>query len=860
MASEWVAEAMWADDTDHRARLDARYAVLEEIGRGGWGVVYRARQRSTGQLVAVKVLRLPGDARVRRARFMREARLCAALHHPHIVRLIDADHGPGAVWTVFELLPGVDLGAALAAEGPLAPREAIRVMGHVLDGLAAAHARGVVHRDVKPSNVMLVASGARRNGMLLDFGVGAIADGWGTRDPTRLTATGELVGTPAYAAPEQLRGVPPTTRADLYAWGLTFVESLTGRRVIAARALRHILARQLGPAPIELPPAIAESSFGPLLQRALRKKPAERDVTAAELLDGLERLDPDALHGLAAPRAPTATTPATATLVESAARGDAADRGAPDLLGALRRPERAVGLLACRLDPAPTESTDPVTRDTFDAWFEGWRAVLGETATRFGGRPAGGFGATLVFAFDDAEDDPVGRAARAALAIARRDVDRGSSNRADQRWALAVHGARIADDVLASVGDSGALLGAAPARLAALVRSTAGGAILASSEALGGRSRRFVRALVGGVRAGGAVHRIYGELERAPRSPLVGRAAELDRLQAAWRAVAGGVGAAVRVCGPPGIGKRRLVDALADAVAPDVIPIELDRRSPLHPAAPSALLVDRLLAGAARAPALVVVHRWRRADPTTRAHLERLRASLPTLPTLLVLLDDDPTGDPPWAGLPRLDVGPLPDRAIRRLVVASTDADPPPARIDAITRQAAGCPLYAEHAGRWLGDRGPSDAGADLPPSIDGLLDARLRGLGPAGDLALWCALAGEAAEQALVEMVHPAGAAAVSAALATLVDRGLMIRCVAPDEARLASSHEVVHAAALRMGTARRRRAVAAALERGRASWGIGGIRAATPRPAVVGIEARGAIDPALLRRAAAIVDDQDR
>ncbi len=295
--------------------LDARYSVEEEIGRGGYGAVYRARQRATGQYVAVKMV--PEQPRHARAweRFGREARLCGALHHPHIVRLIDAHQGEATAWLVFEWVPGRDLAQVLAREGRLEPAAAVRLMGQVLDALAAAHALGIVHRDIKPANIMIARTGARQNAQVLDFGIGTLAEGRDTLEFARITGTGDALGTPAYAAPEQLRGEAATQRADIYAWALTFVECVTGERVISARTMPHVLLQQLGPQPIELPPSLRVHRLAPVLRRALHKDPSRRAVTAESLLRALDSLGPAEIAALAPqPKPPTDGVWSEATL------------------------------------------------------------------------------------------------------------------------------------------------------------------------------------------------------------------------------------------------------------------------------------------------------------------------------------------------------------------------------------------------------------------------------------------------------------------------------------------------------------------------------------------------------------------
>ena len=217
------------------------YEILAELGTGSFGRIYKARQVSTGQTVAVKILRYwkeesSGETRnqLELERFQREMRLCAQLSHPNIVRLIDSGEAEdGTLYTVFEFVSGATLKEVLASEGSLRWNETLHLMTQVLDALACAHALGVVHRDLKPENIMVTKTGARRNALVLDFGLGGFSREAQQWSLPRLTATHEAMGTPCYAAPEQLRGEPPSTRSDLYSWGLIFLECLTGELAVA---------------------------------------------------------------------------------------------------------------------------------------------------------------------------------------------------------------------------------------------------------------------------------------------------------------------------------------------------------------------------------------------------------------------------------------------------------------------------------------------------------------------------------------------------------------------------------------------------------------------------------------------------
>jgi serine/threonine protein kinase/predicted ATPase len=266
----------------------ARFTLDAPLGAGGFASVFRGTQRSTGQSVAVKILdgRAGADASVaneRLARFRREMRLCANLHHPNLVRLIDAGTGAGAwLFCVFEYVPGRSLDRLLLEEGALDPAEATRLMAQVLDAIGCAHRHGIVHRDLKPSNVMINEAGLLRHALVLDFGVGALA---GAGGPAPVDAqAGDAPGTPAYAAPEQLRGEAAKVSSDLYSWGLIALECLTGAPAIRGSSLEEVLGAQLGPQSVDIPDALRALPLGRAVAAAVAKRPEERAPSAEMLL------------------------------------------------------------------------------------------------------------------------------------------------------------------------------------------------------------------------------------------------------------------------------------------------------------------------------------------------------------------------------------------------------------------------------------------------------------------------------------------------------------------------------------------------------------------------------------------------
>lgn len=203
--------------------IDGRYVVDALIGSGGFGHVYRGRQSSTGQKVAIKVLltaRLAGGKpEVEFERFDREVKFIASLHHPNIVRLIDSGKiGVQMLYMVLEYIEGESLAQMIARNEKLSVSSTTELMLQVLDALACAHDLGIVHRDLKPANIMVMKTGVRYNAKILDFGISSIVDSARDASYQTLTSMDEVFGTAPYMAPEQVSKVAVTPQTDIYAW------------------------------------------------------------------------------------------------------------------------------------------------------------------------------------------------------------------------------------------------------------------------------------------------------------------------------------------------------------------------------------------------------------------------------------------------------------------------------------------------------------------------------------------------------------------------------------------------------------------------------------------------------------------
>jgi serine/threonine protein kinase len=287
-----------------------QYVLLEKLGEGGMGEVYKARQRRLERDVALKVIRrerLDNPAAV--SRFRREVQAIAALAHPNVVRAYDADEAGGVHFYAMEFIEGTNLARLVREQGPLPVAEACDCVRQSALGLQHAHERGLVHRDIKPSNVLLGNNGVVK---LLDLGLARLHDVAGAEQHTRLTHEGLVIGTPDFIAPEQARNSHGADiRADLYALGCTFFYLLTGQAPYpGGTPTERLVKHSVEPIPdvrelrADVPVGIAA-----IIQKLLAKRPEDRFQEPAELADLLEPYCPRQSAHARLPKLPAAPTP-----------------------------------------------------------------------------------------------------------------------------------------------------------------------------------------------------------------------------------------------------------------------------------------------------------------------------------------------------------------------------------------------------------------------------------------------------------------------------------------------------------------------------------------------------------------------
>lgn len=567
-----------------------RYRLGPLIGEGATGHVHEAARLDTGERVAIKLLREDatrdeGERARSRARFRRETQLCARLAHPNVVALLDSgETADGRLFAVFEHVPGRTLRTMLSADGPLPAETAGALMAQVLDGLAHAHRGGVVHRDLKPQNVMVVSVEGALQAKILDFGIGTLLPNAQLGDELTLTRSDEVLGSPQYCSPEQLRGEPPTAKSDFYAWGLVVIECLTGQPVMQGSSVAEILYQQLSPVDIALPPAIATHPLGAVLRDALNKDPRQRAESAEDLAERFRAVHFAALVGALRYRPARHAAPAWVRR----------EPDEPSATAPLAAECRQVTALCCSVSIVADEAQelDAALSESLDAFQGQWLTRCTDIAIRYGGNAVGALGDMLLFYFGypDGIDRPAQRACRAALEMTRHAAQ--SLGHAEARSAPA-SAAHLRAEVAAAVhtgtiaAHAGAIMGGMTAgAVVRLLRAATPGQILLSDDTAR-QLERHIDALSLPQRFAlpGAppqpVHELRGEryehapfdaLEHGQAQPMVGREREFAALLRAWentqRKTPGNTAGsrATLVVGDAGIGKSRLVHELREAV------------------------------------------------------------------------------------------------------------------------------------------------------------------------------------------------------------------------------------------------------------------------------------------------------
>ncbi len=571
--------------------LQNQYRLLHQLGEGGSGSVFKAIQKNTGKIVAIKLLHHE-DVTIQKygqhdrqkmermvLRFERETTLCAQLQHPNIVSLLDKGQTEnGQLFAVFEFVPGETLKDLLIRKGSLSASETGELMGQVLDALACAHAHGIVHRDLKPHNIMISATGTRNHVKVLDFGIAGMVAERDRADYHNLTLTQESMCSPAYSAPEQLRGEPPTVKMDIYAWGLLCLECLTGQAAITGQTVAEIFHKQLSNMEVPMPAALLGHPLAGFLRRALRKDPHERAASASTLYKDFRKINLASFVGnLSEPLVPGARLPLSEITQECV----------PGWFG-MDYERQQITVLCCSLSvcmlstiAAAGHVSSDTEIDMLETLQRDQSGLCIDTAQRYGGYVAGALGNSHMFYFGypQSAGDDARRAARTALELVSQ-VRRRSALLASQGVSLDIRLGIHTGMVRTMPGHVPS--GVTPNIALQLERMAESGVVLVSLQA-----RKLLDQFVDfepvqsvsqtdpeNVKfpAGWVPHvRMAGEYKSEALSllqggivaqELQGRESESEQLCQAWELVKSGYGQAVLLQGEAGIGKSRLASGL----------------------------------------------------------------------------------------------------------------------------------------------------------------------------------------------------------------------------------------------------------------------------------------------------------
>jgi eukaryotic-like serine/threonine-protein kinase len=313
----------------------AHFRIVEKIGEGGMGVVYKAYDEKLGRAVALKVLPEPfATSEQRRQRFLREAKSAAAVTHSNIATIYEVGESVGRVFIAMELIEGASLREVI--EKQVSVPEALRIAGGIALGLSRAHGKGIIHRDLKPENVMVTPQGDVK---ILDFGIAKLEDtksaSGDAKTEQQLTREGSVLGTPAYSSPEQARGERVDARSDVFSFGVMLYETLTGVKPFPGEtAVAIAIASMLNePAPVrQLNPEVP-AEVERIVARCLEKLPGARYANGQEIAAALGALEPGTSH----PPTERSSAPATASSRDASGPSASQATPAPSSLGAPRR-------------------------------------------------------------------------------------------------------------------------------------------------------------------------------------------------------------------------------------------------------------------------------------------------------------------------------------------------------------------------------------------------------------------------------------------------------------------------------------------------------------------------------------------
>lgn len=556
--------------------IHEKYLFRKKLGQGGFCDVFLAENRKSGEKVAVKMMEMDSsgekiDRRV--ARFRREMMLYSQLDHINVVKVLDSgETDTGLLFIIFEYIKGCNLAQLLKKEGALSISRTIDLMVQLLRGLDEAHTRCIIHRDLKPENIMVAAVDGVEQVKILDFGISTFISGQ-CSDSQRITATRDFLGTPLYAAPEQLRGEPVSFKSDIYAWGLLFLECITGKSPFSGQTVAAVVQQQLTKAPVPLPAALVNHRLGMLLRWVLEKDAIRRAGNIPVILSHLESITTEGIvheNGYI-------------IVDESDCEPGSVQNIMIYKTAVSQQERRQVTAVCCMLDLQPIHNSD--SPEILDEIYQDLMNLGRDVAAEYGAHVVNDSGDRVLafFGYPDASDTDAGRAARSVLELAnlftRRKMVFSIQHGIKFSFRMGVHTGMVT--VRRNAGSKTQLSGLMLNHTGRLCAAADPDSInLSQSSYLllknSVECREVDRKKTAESFPDDSVYRLIGErgMESVwdkitvSRSPMVGRDGELAMLQDAWKTLDNsGSGKVILLHGEAGIGKSRLAAEFAKNTA-----------------------------------------------------------------------------------------------------------------------------------------------------------------------------------------------------------------------------------------------------------------------------------------------------